>query len=351
MKPQIGGLFLMPLRWVCAWVLFAAAWRRWVLKPEDLNPNSPVFEGHKLVNFLPHTFWIKAILNYIIVHPQVLLIFLWSFTILEFTVGILLFLGLMTRVLGLILIFLFVNLMLVAGWLGSTCLDEWTVSAFGIALGVCLFLAGSGPYSIDSLIIKRFPHLIKHRWFGILFSPELSFVHPYSVAKRYALILSCITLAFVLYTNQHFVGGVYGPFHNPAIGVDVKFHAELQKKGILSLTLYCSQAPETYGAFIVSVAVKNSQNQMIVNYDTQLRNLSPTQIHNHYIVKAAANGYSFVLPLGSLSTIQLLPPQPMQLAAGNYKVIVTDVSGKSWQTDVTLNGAKKIFNPYALVKK
>src|ERR1700722_17659487 len=89
-KPQIAGLFLMPLRWVGAWILFSAAWRRLVLKPEALDPHSPLFEGNKLVHFLPHAFWIKAFLNYVILHPYAMLTFLWSFTFLEFTVGVLL---------------------------------------------------------------------------------------------------------------------------------------------------------------------------------------------------------------------------------------------------------------------
>ncbi|MBS0358369.1 MAG: hypothetical protein JSS53_03745 [Proteobacteria bacterium] len=352
-KPRIAGLFLMPLRWTCAWILFAAAWRRLVLKPEALDPSSPLYEGLKLNHFIPHTAWIKPILNYVVLNPDVLLTFLWCFTIMEATTGILLFLGLGTRFLGLLSAGLFTGLMLVAGWLGTTCLDEWTVASFGIGIGLCLFLAGSGPYSIDALIFKRFSHLVEHRIWGIFVSPELSFIRDYKEAKRYAIVLSILALVFVLYTNQHFVGGVYGPFHNPATSMNIKSHTKLQSNGDMALTLYRNEGPDTYGAFIIHITLKNSAGNIVLNYgEKELGQLSANHIviHNRYPVKALSNGYAFVLPLGCLVTLHLTPPTPIQLAAGEYHVIITDVSGRTWESTTTVgNSLEQPFNPYNLI--
>ncbi len=353
-KPRIAGLFLMPLRWVCAWILFAAGWRRLVLKPESLNPHSALYEGIKLNHFLAHAMWTKMFLNYVVTHPQALLTFLWFFTIVELTIGVLLLIGFGTRFLGLILIFLFINLMLVAGWMGTTCLDEWTVATFGIGIGMCLFLAGSGPYSVDALIFRKFHYLVEHRWWGLFISPELSFIHHYKTGKRYALVISALTLGFVLFTNQYFVGGVWGPFHNPAVSMNIKLHADLQKNGDLALTLYRNQGADTYGAFIVDVAVKNAQGNMVVDYGVkQLSTLKENQIHNYYLVQAKPNANSLVLPLGSLATLSLVPSQPAQLKAGDYQVTVTDVSGKSWTTPAVVGGSMNgvaPFNPISLLK-
>jgi len=332
-KPRIAGLFLMPLRWVVAWILFSAAWRRLVLKPEALDPNSPLYEGVKLVHFLPQTAWVKYFLHYIVIHPAVMLAFLWCFTLVEITAGIMLFLGLGTRLWGLVLIGLFSCLMLVSGALGSTCLDEWTVASMGIGFGMCLLLAGSGPYSIDSVIFNKFNYLVEHRLWGIVVSPELSFIHHYSVGKRYALIFSFLTLFFVVATNQYFVGGLYGPFYNPAIHMNVLLHAQLQPNGALNLTLHRNQGPDTYGDFIIDISVNDPEGKTILHYDQkQLSQLSSHQIHNQFIVKATVNAHALVLPLGSLATIDFTPPSAMQLEPGTYQVTVTDIGGQSWHT-------------------
>jgi len=350
-KPRIAGLFLMPLRWVCAWILFAAAWRRLVLKPESLNPHSPLFEGIKINHFLPHTLWIHGFLNILVMHPWAMLAFLWVFTMVEAIAGILLFIGLGTRFLGLVLILLFMNLMLVAGWLGSTCLDEWTVATFGITLGACLFLAGSGPFSVDSLLFRKYTHLIEHHVWGIFVSPELSFIHDYRRGKILAIILSILTLGFVLYTNQYFVGGVYGPFKNPAVAMDIKAHAALQSNGNLTLTIYRNQGPDTYGAFIVDIAVKTRKGQLLENYTAaDLGHLAPSAVQNFYLVKVVPNGNALVLPLGGLATLQLTPKTPISLSTGNYFVTITDVSGKTWQTTGAVNNMEEKFNPFELMR-
>lgn len=334
-KPRIAGLFLMPLRWVCAWILFAAAWRRIILKPESLAPSSPLYEGLKLNHFLPHTDLVAAGLKFLILHPSLLQAFLIIFTAAEATIGILLFLGLCTRLSAIILFFMFGNLMLVAGWLGSTCLDEWTVAALGMAFSLSLFLSGAGPYSLDNYFYHKFPNLAKHAWFNWLVSPELAFIHKYSLGKRYALILSSLILIFTLYTNQHFVGGVYGPFHNPAVTPHLNISAALSNKGELALEVYRNQGPETYGSFIIQIGLKDSENKAILQYDAKvLGQLPEKQIKNRFLVKVAANGHALVVPLSASAVIFLTPNKSMHLAQGIYTVYVTDVSGIQWKAHV-----------------
>lgn len=336
-KPRIAGLFLMPLRWVTAWIFFAAAWRRLVLKPESLNPLSPEYEGIKLNHFLPHTDLLSAGLKFLILHPAKLQLFLCIFTGLEAAIGILLFLGLCSRLVSIIILGLFGNLMLVAGWLGTTCLDEWTVATLGMAFGVALFLAGSGPYSLDAFLYYYFPRLARHAWFGWLVSPELAFIHQYYRAKQYALVLSVLILGFVLYTNQHFVGGVYGPFHNPAILPHLNLSAKLTPNGELALNVYRNQGPDTYGSFIIDIKVVDANQQAIIDYQAKaLGTLPDSQIKNTYLVKVKANGNALVVPLGAIATLYLMPSESIQLAAGKYTVIVTDISGLSWRTQVQI---------------
>lgn len=331
-KPRIAGLFLMPLRWVCAWILFAAAWRRIVLKPESLDPHSPLYEGIKLNHFLPHTDLVAAGLKFLIMHPPFLQAFLLLFTATEATLGILLFLGLFTRLSAVILFFMFSNLMLVAGWLGSTCLDEWTVATLGMAVSLSLFLAGAGPYSLDNFFHHKYPKLATHPWFNWLVSPELAFIHKYSIGKKYALVLSVLLLIFTLYTNQHFVGGVYGPFHNPAVVPHLELSAALSNNGTLALEVYRNQGPETYGSFITQIEVQDLNHKVILSYNSQaLGQLPDNQIKNRFLVKVQSNGQALLVPLGAAAVIFLHSPKPLHLSLGTYTVTVTDVSGIRWQ--------------------
>lgn len=351
-KSCAAGLFLMPLRWVCAWVLFSAAWRRLVLNPESLDVHSAIFEGLKLNRFLPNALWVHGFLKYLLLHPSTLLAFLWAFTLLEASLGILLLLGLGSRLLGIILVFFFIHLMLGAGWLGGTCLDEWTLNAFGMGIGICLFLAGSGPYSLDAVISKKTSILTRHRYWKFFLSPELLFIQNYQKVRYGTLILSFLLLGFVLYTNQHFVGGVYGPFHNPALTVDLKSSAELLENGDLALTIYRNDGPETYGAFIIKVTVENAAGAVLENYEANiLGNLTPSAIHNYLLAKAWSNGNALLLPLGSLATVSLFPEKSLQLTPGKYFVTITDISGKTWKTAVMIGGVKIKFDPNDLMNK
>lgn len=332
-KPRIAGLFLMPLRFVCAWILFSAGWRRVVLKPESLNPHSAAYEGIKLTHFLAHSFLVSKGLEYVIIHPEATLIFLWFFTILEMTLGIMLFIGCFTRLVSVILALLFINLMFTVGWMGTTCLDEWTVAALGIAGSVALLLAGSGPYSVDAWLHKHLHHFERHHWFGWMVSPELGFIHDYRHSKRYALIASILVLCFVMGMNQLYVGGVYGPFHNPAVLPKLELTANIDHEGVVALNVFRNQGPDTYGSFITNIQLLNAEKQVLINYPAQMLGaLTPNDISNQYPVAVTANGHAIVVPLGAKALIILLPPKQMHLLPGNYIIKVVDVSGLHWET-------------------
>jgi thiosulfate dehydrogenase (quinone) len=45
-----------------------------------------------------------------------------------------------------------VALMLIFGWQGYECLDEWTMAALGFAISVSVMLYGPSPYSLDNVV-------------------------------------------------------------------------------------------------------------------------------------------------------------------------------------------------------
>ena len=91
------GYAAIPLRLVLGWMFFSAAWRRVVLASGKLQPNSPLWVGHKFNTFLPHAsnfMGVGSLIHLLILHPQGLAVFLNVFTVIEFLVGLSLIFGL-----------------------------------------------------------------------------------------------------------------------------------------------------------------------------------------------------------------------------------------------------------------
>lgn len=91
-----------------------------------------------------------------------------TFTIIEGVVGLLFMLGLFTRSMSIVITGLALGILLSAGWLGTTCLDEWQIGVLGIAAGFTVFLSGSGKYSIDYWLIKKNIKITGKKWFSWL---------------------------------------------------------------------------------------------------------------------------------------------------------------------------------------
>ncbi len=80
----------------------------------------------------------------------------------EVVVGLGLILGLLTRIAAAGSALLNIALMLIFGWMGYECLDEWTMAALGFAISVSVMIYGSGTYSLD--------HALKRDDFAGLFT-------------------------------------------------------------------------------------------------------------------------------------------------------------------------------------
>ena len=68
----------------------------------------------------------------------------------EVVVGLALIFGFMTRLAGLGSAGLNLAMMLIFGWMGYECLDEYTMSALGFAISISVIIYGGGSYSLDS---------------------------------------------------------------------------------------------------------------------------------------------------------------------------------------------------------
>lgn len=155
-------MYLPILRVTLGFMFFSAFVRRTINVPDKLNPHSSAYVGGKLITFLPHA-WapIRGTLEYVLLHPALLYEFLIFFTAMEALFGLLMMLGLFTRLSGLALALLSWGIGLGAGWLGPTCVDEWQIAVVEGAAAFMFIFTGSRWLSLDQLLSSRFPQGLK----------------------------------------------------------------------------------------------------------------------------------------------------------------------------------------------
>ncbi|SDC84988.1 thiosulfate dehydrogenase [quinone] large subunit [Desulfurella multipotens] len=321
-----------PIRLVLGWQFFSAFLRRVVNDPEKLDPNSPAFMGHAFNHFLPHALFIKPMIEYLITQPHLLYVFLVTFTIIEGLVGIGLLLGLFTRLSAIGATLLSFGILLGSGWLGSTCVDEWQIGIAGISSGLVIFSLGGGLFSLDNMFFKnKNSKLLAYLASNNLKTNESSF-------KTEALIFSIIAMFITLYTYQALHGGLYGKLYNlskiPKIEI---LNAHLKKNGELNLTIYRTNGPDTYGAFIEEIALLDEKGKVVETINPNNQNLFKNDIKNFYFNKIEPNKFSLVVPLGAKATINIKPTGNISLKKGYYTLELTDVSGLKWSKKINLD--------------
>lgn len=329
----LAGMLITPIRLVIGWLFFSAFWRRVILKPAKLDPNAQGFIGEQLNHFLPHALFIKPMLTFLVTHVDILYAFLILFTLIEGAVGLALLLGLMTRFAALGVTLLSWGILIGAGWLGTTCLDEWQIGASGLTMGLCIMLAGAGPWSLDHWLSKKYPGLACSKFWRLLSTGSIPNFKNVNLLKPLALSATVLAMGWTLFTYQAFFEGIWGNLHNPSVKPHISLsNPEWNPAGYLKLTVYRDGGPDTYGAFLIGITLKDDSGKSILHFDEQaLASLKPSDIHNHFLVKTRSGKHSLVVPLGSRADIRLKPTESARLAPGQYQIIATDVSGVSWK--------------------
>lgn len=330
--PNSSGLFTLALRLVVGWTYFSAFWRRVALE-NKLDPEVAGYIGEKFNHFLPHALGIKPLIEYLVLNPDALWWSMVVFTIVEGVVGLLLMLGLFTRAMGLAVFGLAMGILLGSGWIGTTCLDEWQIGILGLASGFTLFLSGSGPYSLDHWLMQRGSGITRKRWFPWIGSGRLDlFTNRW---KPLVLGGSLAIFALALFTNQVFHGGVWGTLHNKSVRPQLAIHRATHTSEGISFTVQRVEGADVYGSFLIGMALLDAGDRIIAELDGEgLAAFPAAQIHNHYVAKIRPGRHSMVLPLGAKADIHWQHPALTALPNGTYRVLLTDISGATWQAGI-----------------
>ena len=104
--------------------------RRFIYAPAKLDPNAADWMANKFQSAMPGALLgTDHIIAFLLHHFYLLYASLILFSAVELFTGLCLMAGFLTRAAALVSIGLSVVLMLMFGWQGATCIDEWTMAA------------------------------------------------------------------------------------------------------------------------------------------------------------------------------------------------------------------------------
>lgn len=324
---ETSGLFTLVIRWVIGWTYFSAFWRRLILD-NKLIPEEAGYIGEKFNHFLPNALGIKPLIEHLVLNPEQLHFAMVAFTIIEAIVGLCIILGLFTRLMSVGIFSLAMGILLGSGWIGTTCLDEWQIGVLGIASGFTLFLTGSGNYSIDHFLLKKYPNLKDSNVFQWIGSGVLNAL----ITKKFILIGSVLIFGLTLYTNQYFHGGVFGTLHNKSVKPKLELSNAFKSDKSIRFEVYRTQGADVYGSFLIGIELLDKNNRVIKEWQgSDLAQFPKEQIKNRYVAKVKPGKHSLIIPLGAKATLELPYALSHEEVSSIKYIKLIDVSGLEWQ--------------------
>jgi thiosulfate dehydrogenase (quinone) len=143
------GLALRASEIAMGFIFLAGGWRRFYNVPAKHDVESVKHLSGKLAQAAPGS-PIEDIIHWVLYKPALAELSVYFMSSAEVVVGLGLIFGFMTRLAGVGSAGLNVAMMLIFGWMGYECLDEYTMSALGFAISISAMIYGAGSYSLDS---------------------------------------------------------------------------------------------------------------------------------------------------------------------------------------------------------
>jgi uncharacterized membrane protein YphA (DoxX/SURF4 family) len=338
---RAAAIAMLSVRVIQGFIYWGGGSRRFIFDPSKLDPSQPSWMANKLQTAMPGAlFGLDQVLAFLLHHFWLLYAAIVFFSAAELIAGFALMAGLMTRLAALVSIGLSIALMLLFGWQGGTCIDEWTMAACNLAMGATLMLAGSAAYSLDNAWLRRNPGLAGRMWFrwggGSLKLPMSD------AGFRKA---SIAVLAFVLVFDgglyNYYRGSVLTPYHKGPVGAEAHHFtlsdATLTSDGGVRFAVYLDGGTPAVPAHIMKVEVVGPDGGALATWDWQaLSALSPTAIANEFAynrVKPAT--YGLEARVGARAVVTLPPPANAETIRAGAAVRITDVDGKTFASKLT----------------
>src|ERR1700720_4919495 len=211
---RIAAVALLSIRVIQGFIYWGGGSRRFIYAPSKLDPSAPTWMANKFQTAMPGAlFGTDHLISFMLTHFYLLYAGVILFSAAELIVGAMLMTGLLTRLAALFSMGFSVLLMLMFGWQGATCVDEWAMATCNLAMGASLLLAGSGAYSLDNVLLQRNPALAERQWFRWA-SGSLPLPPTDGGFRPSALAVLAFVVIFHGGTYNYYRGSVLTPFHS-----------------------------------------------------------------------------------------------------------------------------------------
>lgn len=228
-------------------VFFMGGWRRFINVPAKHDITSPAHLAAKLVEAAPGS-PIEPIIHWVLLNPLYAEWSTYMMSTAEVLVGLGLMLGLLTRVSAVGAMLINIALMLIFGWQGYECLDEWTMAALGLAVSVSVMLYGTSSFSIDS-------HL-KKDWFAEWFKPSV------------AIGLTIFSVVFTIGFYDYFFG--IAQLHKRTNTNNYAISAQQVPGQADTIRLYVDAGPSSKSAYIKAITFSRPDGTSVTETASQI---------------------------------------------------------------------------------
>jgi thiosulfate dehydrogenase [quinone] large subunit len=332
---RAAAIAMLSVRLIQGFVYWGGGSRRFIYAPSKLDPNAPSWMANKLQSAMPGALLgTDQVVAYLMGHFWLLYTSIVIFSAVELIVGLALMAGFLTRLAALASLGLSVSLMLLFGWQGGTCIDEWTMASCNVAIAATLMLAGSAAWSVDAWLLRRNPLLAKSAWFrwggGALKVPlgEAGY-------RRLAFALLAFVLAFDLGLYNYYRGSIVTPYHKGPVGAEAHSYgladATRLADGGVRFSIALDGGTPAVPGHVMAVEVLDAAGRAVASWDWRaLAALAPTAIVNDFPYNRFKAG-TFGLEAGmGAKAVVTLPPSPGGLPADGATLRVTDVDGQTF---------------------
>jgi thiosulfate dehydrogenase (quinone) len=332
---RIAAIALLSTRVIQGFIYWGGGSRRFIYAPSKLDPSGAhSWMANKFQTAMPGALLgMDHVISFMLQHFYLLYAGVILFSAAELFAGLMLMTGLMTRIAALASMGFSVLLMLMFGWQGATCIDEWTMAACNLAMGTTLLLGGGGAYSLDNVLLRRNPGLADRPWFRWM-SGSLPLPQTDAGFQKLALSLLAFVLVFNVGTYNYYRGSVISPFHGGPVS-PTKHHlalseATLLPNGDVRFHVYLDGGTPEAPVHVVAADLLDSGNHVVARWDAaNLSKLPEASFENDYAYNKFGPGpFGIRAPMGAAATVTL------PAAAGNIadaKLLqLTDVDGQTF---------------------
>ncbi|ECP2053132.1 DoxX family membrane protein [Salmonella enterica] len=339
------GLGLLAVRIIQGFIYWGGGSRRFIYAPDKLNPDAPHWMAYKFQTAMPGALLgLEHVISFMLQHFWLLYAGVILFSAAELIAGLFLMLGLFTRISALLSMLFSVLLMLMFGWQGATCIDEWTMAACNLAMGTTIFLCGSHVYALDNIFLKKKPHLTSSRVFkwccGSLPLPLSSGAY-----KKVALGLLAFVVIFDVGTYSYYRGSVVTPYHHGPVSPTTHHvtltDGKLLPDGRVSVHAYLDAGTPEAPEHIMEAWLKTRSGETLVHWNTTMLSALPQDSFRndydynqfgagHYGIQAiVGSAATIILPVSELKDgLDSLPDEGLTLA---FK----DMEGRTFITSLS----------------